>query len=89
MQELNLQPVEIPVLFGDPKSPYWRLDPYFMEPPEDEREARNALNLLIKVINEKLKEVVVCPGEIFSVITIELFMVDLLFLQIMMVGIDG
>lgn len=64
MQELNFQPIEIPVLFGDPKSPYWRLDPYFMELPEDE-EARNALNLLIKAINEKLKEVVVCPGEIF------------------------
>jgi hypothetical protein len=31
MQELNLQPDEIPVLFGDPKSPYWRIDPYFME----------------------------------------------------------
>jgi Fe(II)/alpha-ketoglutarate-dependent arginine beta-hydroxylase len=64
MQELNRQPREIPVLFGDPKSPYWRIDPYFMETPEDE-EARNALNLLIKEINKNLKEVVVGPGEIF------------------------
>ncbi len=64
MQELNLQPQEIPVLFGDPKAPYWRLDPYFMEIPEDE-EARNALNLLIEEVNKNLKEVIINPGEIF------------------------
>ncbi len=64
MHQLNLQPNEIPVLFGDPQNPYWRLDPYFMEIPEDE-EARNALNLLIKTINENIKEVVIHPGEIF------------------------
>jgi len=64
MQELNHQPQEIPVLFGDPKAPYWRLDPYFMETPEDE-EARNALTLLITEVNKNLKEVVINPGEIF------------------------
>ncbi|MBL8676312.1 MAG: TauD/TfdA family dioxygenase [Alphaproteobacteria bacterium] len=64
MQKLNLQPNKIPVLFGDSKSPYWRLDPYFMEVPEDE-EARNALNSLIKVINENLKKIVINAGEIF------------------------
>ncbi len=64
MQSLNIQPTEIPVLFGDPKSPYWRLDPYFMETPEDE-DARNALDLLIKTIDKKLKEAIVLPGEIF------------------------
>lgn len=64
MQELSLHPNEIPVLFGDPKNPYWRLDPYFMELPEDE-EARNALNSLIKTINKNLKEVVLTAGDIF------------------------
>lgn len=64
MHELNARPIEIPVLFGDPKKPYWRLDPYFMETPEDS-EATYALTLLIKAISENLKEVVINPGEIF------------------------
>lgn len=64
MYDLNDQPHEIPVLFGDPKSPYWRLDPYFMEMPEDEKD-KNALNLLIKEIDNNLKGVVLGPGEIF------------------------
>lgn len=64
MHKLNQQPQQIPVLFGDPKNPYWRLDPYFMETPEDE-DARKALSLLISSINNNLKELILGPGDVF------------------------
>ena len=35
IQEMWDRPETIPVIFGDPRAPYIRLDPYFMDPPED------------------------------------------------------
>jgi Taurine catabolism dioxygenase TauD, TfdA family len=51
-----------PVLFGDPKSPYIRFDPYSMERPETE-EARSAMDYLIRAIDEILTGVALRPGE--------------------------
>jgi hypothetical protein len=51
-----------PVLFGDPKSPYIRFDPYCMDQPEIE-EARAAMNSLIRAIGENLTGVALLPGE--------------------------
>ncbi len=64
MYKHNQHPQQIPVLFGDPKNPYWRLDPYFMETPED-KDTRKALRLLIRSINNNLKELILSPGDIF------------------------
>ncbi len=63
MQELNHCPAGAPVLFGDRKKPYWRLDPGLIEIPE-EKEDEDALNALINAINKNLKEAVLLPGEI-------------------------
>jgi hypothetical protein len=50
------------VLFGDPKSPYIRFDPYSMERPETE-EVRSAMDYLIRAINENLTGVALRAGE--------------------------
>ena len=51
-----------PVLFGDPRSPYLRFDPYSMDRPETE-EARAAMDYLIQALDENLTGVALLPGE--------------------------
>jgi Fe(II)/alpha-ketoglutarate-dependent arginine beta-hydroxylase len=53
---------EASVLFGDPRSPYVRFDPYCMDQPETE-EARLAMDYLIRAIDENLTGVALRPGE--------------------------
>ncbi|NMF63626.1 arginine beta-hydroxylase, Fe(II)/alpha-ketoglutarate-dependent [Brasilonema octagenarum UFV-E1] len=55
---------KVPVLFGDPKSPYMCLDPLFMHPLKDDEEAIIAFNELIKAIDYNLKSIVLQPGDI-------------------------
>ena len=50
------------VLFGDPRFPYVRFDPYCMDRPETE-EARSAMDYLTRAIDENLTGVVLLPGE--------------------------
>lgn len=50
------------VLFGDPRSPYVRFDPYCMDRPETE-DARSAMDYLIRAIDENLTGVALLPGE--------------------------
>jgi hypothetical protein len=50
------------VLFGDPRFPYVRFDPYCMERPDTE-EARSAMDYLTRAIDEKLTDVALLPGE--------------------------
>jgi Fe(II)/alpha-ketoglutarate-dependent arginine beta-hydroxylase len=63
IDEMNTKPEEISVLFGSPDAPYCRLDPYFMDPPES-LEAQEALEQLIRIIDSRLEEVVLEPGEL-------------------------
>jgi hypothetical protein len=51
-----------PVLFGDPRSPYVRFDPYSMDRPETQ-EARSAMDYLIRAVDENLTGVALLPGE--------------------------
>lgn len=51
-----------PVLFGDPRSPYLRFDPYCMDRPETE-EARSAMDYLIRAVDESLTGAALLPGE--------------------------
>jgi len=51
-----------PVLFGDPKSPYIRFDPYCMDRPETE-ETQTAMDYLIRAVDENLTGVALLPGE--------------------------
>ena len=56
------QPEKIPVLFGDPKAPYIRLDPYFMDDPEDPV-ARETFRELMRQIDDALEDQVLEPGD--------------------------
>lgn len=62
IHDMNVNPVAFPVLFGAPDSPYVRIDPFYMEPPETD-EAQAALNALINCIEENLSDVLLRPGD--------------------------
>ena len=62
IDEMKTRPEKISVLFGCPDSPYGRLDPYFMDPP-DLPEARQALDELVRLIDSRLEDLVLEPGE--------------------------
>src|ERR1700716_465507 len=63
INRMNESPEEVAVLFGDPSSPYLRLDPYFMDRPADAR-ARTALDALIATIDRSIGGIALQPGDI-------------------------
>lgn len=62
IEQMWSSPEKIPVFFGDPKVPYIRLDPYFMDPPEDPA-ARAAFEDLTRSIDQALEDQVLEPGD--------------------------
>lgn len=62
IERMSQEPQKIAVLEGDLRTPYIRLDPYFMEPAEDP-EARSAFERLTQVIDVRLQDVVLQPGD--------------------------
>jgi Fe(II)/alpha-ketoglutarate-dependent arginine beta-hydroxylase len=60
--EMNSAPQKLAALFGDPKSPYVCIDPYFMTFEEGNDEARDALDALFKAMDDSLTELVLQPG---------------------------
>jgi len=62
INQMNTAPQKIAVLYGDPAAPYLRIDPYFMDEVEDEV-VQNALNALIKSLEDALIDVALQPGE--------------------------
>lgn len=64
IQAMQTQPPKLPVLFGDPGSPYVRLDPYFMSRVEDPPEAQEALDALVQAVNAGLWDLVLEPGDV-------------------------
>ena len=61
--EMNSKPAELAVLFGDLRSPYIRIDPYFMNTRKDDVYAERALNSVIKQIDERLTDIILEPGD--------------------------
>lgn len=58
------QPQTVALLFGDRQDPYLRLDPYFMEVPVDDFEAREALRAVVEVIDHDMQDLVLTPGDV-------------------------
>jgi Fe(II)/alpha-ketoglutarate-dependent arginine beta-hydroxylase len=54
---------KVAVLYGDPQSPYLRLDPYFMDPLDNDKEAQLALQALVEAIDARLADLVLQPGD--------------------------
>ncbi|HYH79787.1 MAG TPA: guanitoxin biosynthesis L-enduracididine beta-hydroxylase GntD [Longimicrobium sp.] len=55
-------PEKIPVIFGDPRAPYIRLDPYFMDPVENPA-AQAALDEFTRQMDLAIEERVLEPGD--------------------------
>jgi len=64
IEQMNTAPEKIAVLFGDPASPYLRLDPYFMDPLDDDPAAQRALAYLEEVIEGRLFDLVLEAGQV-------------------------
>jgi Fe(II)/alpha-ketoglutarate-dependent arginine beta-hydroxylase len=63
VEEMSRNPKKVPILSGDLKAPYIRIDPYFMQPAV-ESEARQAMEELTRSIDEKIQELVLAQGDI-------------------------
>lgn len=63
IEQMVNSPEKIAVLSGDPRQPYARLDPYFMDPVQ-ESEAQEALREFISAVDTVLEDQVLAPGEI-------------------------
>jgi Fe(II)/alpha-ketoglutarate-dependent arginine beta-hydroxylase len=64
VEQMHREPPKIPVLSGDPRSPYIRIDPYFMDPVADNPRAQRAFEALVKAIDDRITDVVLEPGDI-------------------------
>jgi len=64
IDSMNQAPEKIAILYGDPKAPYIRIDPYFMDPVADHKPAQAALEALIAVLDQRLSDQVLQQGEI-------------------------
>jgi hypothetical protein len=60
---MESNPEKVAVLFGHPQSPYLRIDPYFMPFLEEDEVAQQALDALIKSIDQALWAHVLQPGD--------------------------
>lgn len=63
IESMSQAPEKIALLHGDPKAPYIRIDPYFMDKVEDPPEAQEALDALIAFIDRRLEDQVLRQGE--------------------------
>jgi Fe(II)/alpha-ketoglutarate-dependent arginine beta-hydroxylase len=64
IERMNTQPERIPVFFGSLESPYLRLDPFFMDPVDDNPEAQKALQALFDHIDSRLSHLVLDAGDV-------------------------
>jgi len=64
IEAMRQAPGKIAVLSGDPRSPYIRIDPYFMDRLDDQPRAQRALDALSRAIDSRLTDVVLAPGDI-------------------------
>jgi Fe(II)/alpha-ketoglutarate-dependent arginine beta-hydroxylase len=65
--EMNSSPRRTPVLTGDPDAPFVRLDPAFMERDLGDETAEKALDQVIHAIDDRLRDVVLAPGELLVI----------------------
>jgi len=63
INRMNTAPEKLAVLYGGRRSPYVRLDPYFMDRLDDNQKAQAALDELIRQMDANLQDLVLEPGD--------------------------
>lgn len=66
IEDMHRNPTKRPILYGVKESPYICVDPYFMNPPDND-EAQSAFNALVSAVDSCLTEVVLNPGDFLFV----------------------
>jgi Fe(II)/alpha-ketoglutarate-dependent arginine beta-hydroxylase len=64
INQMNSRPGKLAVLYGDPSSPYIRIDPYFMDPLHDDQEGQRALDALVGLIDRNISDLVLRRGDV-------------------------
>ena len=64
IEQMNRRPDKIALLSGDPRSPYIRIDHFFMDPIEDNPRAQKAFEALVQAIDAQIGDLVLEPGDI-------------------------
>jgi Fe(II)/alpha-ketoglutarate-dependent arginine beta-hydroxylase len=64
ISSMQSNPNLVAILEGDRASPYVRLDPYFMDTPHGDHEARAALKAIISAIDANMSEVALQSGDL-------------------------
>jgi Fe(II)/alpha-ketoglutarate-dependent arginine beta-hydroxylase len=64
IEKMWKQPEKIALLSGDPRSPYIRIDPYFMDPAADDPRALKAFEALVKTLDARIADLPLGPGDI-------------------------
>ncbi|NUR62201.1 MAG: arginine beta-hydroxylase, Fe(II)/alpha-ketoglutarate-dependent [Catenulispora sp.] len=63
VEEMQKNPDRVAVLFGDPAKPYIRADPYFMSVEPGDDEAREALEELVRVVDDGMFDLCLESGD--------------------------
>jgi Fe(II)/alpha-ketoglutarate-dependent arginine beta-hydroxylase len=64
IEEMRKAPPKMAILSGDRKSPYIRIDPYFMDPAADSPRALQAFEALVAALDARIGDLSLDPGEI-------------------------
>jgi Fe(II)/alpha-ketoglutarate-dependent arginine beta-hydroxylase len=64
IEAMRKAPPKIAILSGDRKSPYIRIDPYFMDPAADTPRALQAFEALVEALDARIGDLALDPGEI-------------------------
>ena len=63
IEQMKRHPDKIAILSGDPRSPYVRIDHYFMDRLEDNPRAQEALDNFVKAVDEQIGDLLLMPGD--------------------------
>lgn len=64
IEDMRNRSEPVPVLCGNPRSPYVRIDPYFMRTPPGDARAEQALAAAVEAIEDNLVDIVLEPGDV-------------------------
>jgi len=67
IERMNTRPTRVPVLSGDPSSPYLSIDPFYMDVANHDPRAQAALDAISAAIDARLRDVILVPGEILFI----------------------